>query len=280
MATPVVSGVAALGIAAAGESLSPEKLRQYLTETAVDIGLDEEKQGAGRVDAAKLVTAVSDDRTFVDVPQDHWAFYQIESLIDNKVISGYSDGTFRPGQSITRAEVAAMLTKAFDLEPGDASFSDTEEHWAKEAINAAASAGFLSGYPDGSFKPTAEITRQEIVVALSTGLTEESDLNVEEQLEDFEDADAIAEWARKPIARANKADLLENDQRLSGDADTQSATTSGSTDGFWSAFSFDDFLFAAEPQASDLAPQQATTRAGASNFLWNLMTSDEQKESL
>jgi hypothetical protein len=128
----------------------------------------------------------------------------------------YQDGTFQPQQLVTRAEFATMLRQAFDLEPGETSFDDIDGHWASEAISAAASAGFLSGYPDGGFRPSSKITRQETIFSLSPELTEESDLDIEQQLQDFADAGSIADWARKPIARANKAGLLENDQVVAG----------------------------------------------------------------
>ncbi|MDI4648318.1 fibronectin type III domain-containing protein [Cohnella hashimotonis] len=85
-------------------------------------------------------------------------------------IGGYPDGLFRPNAGLTRAEMAVILTKLFGnvVDAGaEAHFQDVPEtHWASQAIAQAAKHGWMSGYPDGKFRPDAALTRAEMVVLL------------------------------------------------------------------------------------------------------------------
>ena len=84
-------------------------------------------------------------------------------------INGYPDGTFRPGKSMTRAEAASILAKLQRLPLTDSSkpaFSDADG-WYNAVINAVVKAGYMKGYPDGSFKPDKPITRAEFATMLS-----------------------------------------------------------------------------------------------------------------
>jgi hypothetical protein len=86
-------------------------------------------------------------------------------------ISGYDGNFFRPDQSITRAEVAAMMAKVLNLNTlfaGEPEFNDVgETHWAFGSIQAIKRSGLIAGYEDGSFRPDAAITRAEIATIIS-----------------------------------------------------------------------------------------------------------------
>jgi len=112
--------------------------------------------------------------TFADVPATHWAFSAIEFLASAGIVNGRTDGNFHPNDSITRGEFAKIICLAAGLTPvtgGSASFSDTSGHWAAGYIEAAKTAGLISGYPDGTFRPNNLITRAEIakLVVLGAG---------------------------------------------------------------------------------------------------------------
>ncbi len=94
--------------------------------------------------------------TFSDLSADLWCYKEIELLYNIGSIDGYGDSTFRPNAPVTRAEFAALAARWAGLDySGDAKFSDvTTSHWAYGVINAAAAAGWVDGYPDGTFKPT------------------------------------------------------------------------------------------------------------------------------
>ncbi|MEK0187028.1 DUF1565 domain-containing protein [Microcoleus anatoxicus] len=103
----------------------------------------------------------------------HWAKDFIERLTNMNIISGFPNGTFKPDQGLTRAQYAALLAKAFELAPRrDATnFKDVAaDFWAKAAIEKANRAGFLTGYPDTTFRPNQNLTRAQAVVSLVNGL--------------------------------------------------------------------------------------------------------------
>lgn len=101
---------------------------------------------------------------FSDVPSGRWYSAAVSTLSAMGVLSGYPDGTFRPDDSITRAELASVCVRFFRApEAAVDAFSDISGHWARNAINAAVQLGIVSGYPDGTFQPENNITRAETI---------------------------------------------------------------------------------------------------------------------
>ncbi|MFS0724671.1 S-layer homology domain-containing protein [Paenibacillus sp. 1P07SE] len=106
--------------------------------------------------------------SFTDVLASSWSASVVERAAKMGIVTGYSDGTYRPKEKVNRAEFAAMLTRAFGLtNPSGSSFSDTQGHWASGAIGALRANGVVTGYEDGSFRPYQEITRAEMVAMLA-----------------------------------------------------------------------------------------------------------------
>lgn len=109
---------------------------------------------------------------FVDIT-NHWAKEFIERLATLGIVSGFPDQTFQPDQSLTRAQFAALLAKAFDF-PGkreNALFKDIPNNfWGKQAVEKVYRSGFMSGYPDSTFRPNQNLIRVQAIVALVTGL--------------------------------------------------------------------------------------------------------------
>ena len=102
----------------------------------------------------------------------NWAEPFIRVLVEKGIIAGYPDGTYRPDQAITRAEFAALLNKAFTLQPTRAArkFKDVpNRYWASEVIQKAYRSGFLAGYPNGTFAPNQNIIRIQSLVSLVNG---------------------------------------------------------------------------------------------------------------
>ena len=107
----------------------------------------------------------------------NWAYSYIQWLVKQGAVSGYSDGTFRPENPITRAEFSKMIVKSLDIPlNGSTVFRDTKYHWARDYIAALAGLGYISGYSDGTFRPNNLITRAEMVkiVTKAGGLTLQS----------------------------------------------------------------------------------------------------------
>lgn len=117
---------------------------------------------------SSIYTEVED---FPDVSSNRWSLKHIATLANGNIINGYPDGSFRPGNFITRAELATIASKFDRLTPSDENmFSDIEGHWASKYINSAALKGWVSGYPDGTFKPDQYITRAEFVTLVNNVL--------------------------------------------------------------------------------------------------------------
>ena len=112
--------------------------------------------------------------TFNDVPKGYWAANYIGYMQQFGIITGYSDGSFRPDAPVTRAEFAAIASRFEKLTEGSKSFADVPDtYWAARYINFAATRGWVTGYSDGTFKPENTITRAE-VAAVTCRLLERS----------------------------------------------------------------------------------------------------------
>lgn len=125
-----------------------------------------------RAEGAVLLRRASDlygyyvrDDVFTDV--DMWAKQSILELTAAGVVQGYPDGTFRPDNTITRAEFIAMLMRVVGEEGGNSKFADVQGHWAEKYIAKATEYGYIDGYPDGSFRPDANITRAEALKVIA-----------------------------------------------------------------------------------------------------------------
>ena len=98
-----------------------------------------------------------------------WYSDEINYAVANGFIKGYSDGTFKPNQAITRAEFAQMISVFVkNGYPGTGSFKDVKGHWASDAISALYGNKNIKGYSDGTFKPDQKLTRAEAVTILNS----------------------------------------------------------------------------------------------------------------
>ncbi|MGG6263960.1 S-layer homology domain-containing protein [Leptolyngbya sp. AN03gr2] len=108
--------------------------------------------------------------------QNHWAQPFIQALAARNIVSGYPDGTFRPEQAVRRDEFSSIVKRAFNqpaerqIESGS-TFQDVPQgYWAEDAIREAYQTGFVSGNPNGDFRPRQPISRADALVALSRNL--------------------------------------------------------------------------------------------------------------
>ena len=108
------------------------------------------------------------ENEFSDVNVGDWFNNNVSTVAAAGIVNGYDDGTFRPNQSITRAEFATIAARFTSLvHEGDNLFNDIDGHWAAEFINNSAITGWVNGYDDGSFKPEAKITRAEAITLIN-----------------------------------------------------------------------------------------------------------------
>jgi uncharacterized lipoprotein YddW (UPF0748 family) len=161
--------------------------------------------------STKLVTAQA---RFTDI-QNHWAQPCIEALAQRGVIGGFPDGRFRPEDTVTRAQFAAMIVKAFPSVVGSPtrpalSFKDVPaSYWAADAIQKAYRAKFFAGFDDRTFQPDLKIIRAQALTALASGMnytpTEAVDL-----VKTYGDAQTIPAYATGAIAAATQKGLVVN----------------------------------------------------------------------
>lgn len=105
-----------------------------------------------------------------DIAPDRWSAKAVAYFRSNGLAGGYPDGSFRPEQAITRAELLAILVKflpAGEMAAGQTGFADVSGHWAEAVIAAAHKAGWINGYGDGTFRPDKPVTRAEAVTIVN-----------------------------------------------------------------------------------------------------------------
>lgn len=127
-----------------------------------------------RAEAAALVTrllgldtfASAAEPAFTDTPSS-WYNKAINAAVNRGIMKGYPDKSFRPNAPITRAEFTQMISTIDNKPYGVAPFADVVGHWAERPIGSEYQAGRIKGYPDGTFRPNAFITRAEAVVILN-----------------------------------------------------------------------------------------------------------------
>ncbi len=140
----------------------------------------------------------------------HWAEATIKQAQDSGIVNGYSDGSFKPNNAMTRAEFTVMLMKTLKVQvSGKAlSFSDADKigAWARGAVAQAVQAGYIKGYDDGTFRPDAELTRAEMamMVAKASGLDLLTNTST-----DFNDDKDIPKWAKGAVAAIKKMGYIE-----------------------------------------------------------------------
>jgi len=142
---------------------------------------------------------------------NHWGAAFIQGMVAKSIISGFPDGTFKPDDSLTRAQYAAILAKAFNRSyiREATNFRDVAStFWAKEAIAKANRMGFLAGFPDGTFRPNDKLTRVQALVGLVNGLgLVGGNLN---NLGYYGDRAQIPSYATDEIATATEKQIVVN----------------------------------------------------------------------
>lgn len=99
--------------------------------------------------------------------ESSWYNKAINAVVFRGIMKGYPDGRFRPNAPITRAEFTQMISTIDNKPYGVAPFADVPGHWAERAIGSEYQAKRITGYPDGLFRPDANITRAEAAVILN-----------------------------------------------------------------------------------------------------------------
>lgn len=171
----------------------------------------------GSADASVSVPAVTaPGTTFSDV-KNHANKAAIEALASRGIINGMGQGTFMPNKTMTRAEFAAIVTRALGLTAKDTkAFTDVpSSKWYAGYIGTANSSGIVNGVGSGKFNPEGTITRQEAAAMVARaaklcGLDTAMDAAAtKDMLAQFGDYRSVASWAKEPMAFCYSANILD-----------------------------------------------------------------------
>lgn len=140
--------------------------------------------------------------------RDHWAKAPVKELLVRGVVRGYPDGTFRPEQAVTRAELVTILARVLNWTVSgevDLPFKDETPSWALSSLAAAWSRGVIGGYPDATFRPDRAVSRAEMAVLITRAL----ELPGARDPVAFRDAGQIPGWAQEAVQRAAAAGIVQ-----------------------------------------------------------------------
>lgn len=139
----------------------------------------------------------------------HWAKDHILNFVNKGYVKGYNDGTFRPDDSITRAEFVKIVNSVFGLsEKAEIAFTDIDREWQKEQVAIGVKAGYLST-TNLTFRPNDPITRQEACKIVGTL----ANLTGHENME-FEDSNDIASWAKIYVSGLVDAGIITKKEKF------------------------------------------------------------------
>ena len=170
-----------------------------------------------KADASVNVPSVTaPGTTFSDV-KNHANQTAIEQLASRGIINGMGKGTFAPNKTMTRAEFAAIVTRALGLAAKDTkAFADVpSSKWYAGYIGAANASGIVNGVGSGKFNPDGTITRQEAAAMVARaakpcGLDTSMDAaSIKDMLAQFGDYRSVASWAKEPLAFCYAAGILD-----------------------------------------------------------------------
>ena len=149
---------------------------------------------------------------FKDLNSNHWAYEQVQAMVQSGIIAGYPDSTFKPNQEVNRAEFAKMLVLSLNLDnkASGQTFKDIPKtHWAYNEIQR--SSNYLTGYryADGTlyFKPNESAVREDVAVALVKAKGIKTLTNYRE-IQKFADYNEISSNLRPYVAAAVDAKLM------------------------------------------------------------------------
>ncbi len=157
-----------------------------------------------------IVTPEVDLPGFTDI-SGHWAEPFIRGLASMNLTHGFADGSYQPDQPMTRAQYAALVAVAFNPTPKRPApdFVDVSpDFWAYQALQIAASSGFVSGFGDRTFRPNQNVQRLQVIVSLVNGLTlPTADNNA---LLTYTDSHTIPDYARQAVLTATQQKIVVN----------------------------------------------------------------------
>lgn len=154
------------------------------------------------------------DKTFSDVPADHWVYRTLKVLSAIQVVRGVTDDAFNPNGKTTRAEFSALLVRSLGLKGSGKAmpFTDLDaKAWYAGELAVAYETGLIQGVSKDRFDPNAPITREEMAALLVRAYeySRGESFHVEDVLQTFKDGKNVSTWARNDVNKAIAKGLLQ-----------------------------------------------------------------------
>lgn len=201
-----------------GDGATRAEMASLVHQALVDAGT------ISAVNSPYIVVYEPGNSSFSDVA-GHWAEQFIEAMYQQGFVTGYPDGKFKPNNQITRAQYAALLNQALTLTPKQEAkkFKDVgDDFWGAEAIQKAYQAGFLSGFPDNTFRPNEKTQRVQVLVSLVNGLgLSASSAGASDK---YTDSSAIPDYAKEEVETATIKKMVINYPDVNKLSPTNAAT--------------------------------------------------------
>ncbi|MEE0389734.1 MAG: S-layer homology domain-containing protein [Agathobaculum sp.] len=146
--------------------------------------------------------------SYSDVAAGAWYNHAVSTLSAMGIVKGDSYGKFNPDAPITRAEFAAIAARFDDkANTTTADFSDIASHWAKNEISAASNNGWITGYPDGTFRPDNKITRAEAMTLVNRVLKRlpETEEDLHDDMIKWSDNSDVSQWFYLDVQEATNS---------------------------------------------------------------------------
>lgn len=154
----------------------------------------------------------SDTPTSYPDLQGHWAASFLQALVDRQVLKGFEDGSMRPDVQLTRAQFAAMLVPAYaapEVQSAKRFWDVPANFWGAAVIGQASARGFMTGFPDGSFRPNQALRRAEAITAIANVLGHSGAPDLE-LLSYYRDREQIPSYAMGAVAIATAKSVIVN----------------------------------------------------------------------
>ena len=172
--------------------------------------------GSTVVSTVSANAATDEKLPFSDVKEKNWFYDSVKFVYDEGIINGYTDGTFKPKENLTRAEFVTILGRlAGATSTTRDTFTDTKKNtWYSEYIGWAVENGIITGFPDNTFRPNDKITREQIAAAISRYIEAEG-INMPRRStapDSFADEGKISKWAKEYMEVLRRAGIFNGDQ--------------------------------------------------------------------
>jgi len=161
-----------------------------------------------------LSGAIKPGNGFSDVDKGDWFKSYVDVLVAQDIIKGYANNTFRPGDTVNRAEFIVFVVRGAGIKGHGAEYFDdvSQDDWFYSAVNSAQNHDLIDGVSEKRFAPLEELTREQAaaMIAKVAKLPVDGDSNeIEGWLQGFSDRDDISSWARPYVAASIKYNLMK-----------------------------------------------------------------------